>query len=630
MILARNGNGRSSRNPPFIRKLYFQLVVFGAFSLVTAILLFTWKIGNEQLDFALESIKTQARTLVSNTASTASNYIVVKDLGAVEELLTQTAAFPDVASLKVTNSKGLVYGHVVRNTEGVIEPHYDLRQVDLPREYIESITVTDNTMSLWLPIEQGSLGWVQMEFNLDRAAALRRAIWKNGIVTSILAFIISIALLIILLNKPMRALSHATKFARGLYKNTGKVMPFQKSAFEIEQLEHALNYASYQIHASSKGLTDIKLALDAHAIVGITDKNGKLTYVNDKFCNLSGYTRGELIGRGYDILDSGYHDDSFYVELRKIISTGKIWHGEICDARKDGSVYWVETTIVPFLNKQGTPYQYVGIQTDITERKEAVQKLRESQEHLEDKVAERTSNLKVANSELESFCYSVSHDLQAPLRSINGFSQALLEDCAEQLDEQACNYLDRVRTSSHRMGELIDDLLNLSKVVRSDMVKSRVSLNRLADIVVTQLKEREPERKVDFICAPELIVSGDERLLLAMLENLLGNAWKFTSGSDKASIEFAVVHEEMRDVFFIRDNGTGFNEKYMHKMFEPFQRLHSNEDYEGTGIGLATVQRIVRRHGGEVWAESVLGNGATIFFTLGEPALVCVDENSVA
>ena len=259
-----------------------------------------------------------------------------------------------------------------------------------------------------------------------------------------------------------------------------------------------------------------------------------------------------------------------------------------------------------------------------------MQKLRESQEHLEDKVAERTNNLKVANSELESFCYSVSHDLQAPIRSIKGFSKALLEDYAEQLDEQACNYLDRVRNSSHRMGELIDDLLNLSKVVRSDMVKSPVSLSMLAANVITQLREREPERKVDFICAPELIVSGDRRLLLAMLENLLGNAWKFTSSIDQATIEFAVMHEEMRDVFFIRDNGAGFNEKYMHKMFEPFQRLHSNEDYEGTGIGLATVQRIIRRHGGEVWAESASGNGATIFFTLAEPILDNLNKNSVA
>lgn len=608
----------STRNPPFIRRLYFQLVVFGGFALAIAILLFTWKIGNEQLDFALETIQMQAQTLVSNTASSASNYIVVKDFGSVEELLMQTAAFPDVISLKVTDSQGRVFGNVSRNADGIIEPNYAASKVDLPSAGTELIIVTDNIMQLWKPIEQGSLGWVQMEFSLDTAAALQRGIWKNGIFTSMLAFVVSIGLLIMMLNKPMRALSNATKFARGLYKNNGKVMPFQKGAFEIEQLEHALNYASYQIHASSKGLTDIKLALDAHAIVGITDKNGKLTYVNDKFCKLSGYSRNELLGRGYDILDSGYHDEGFYKELREVITSGRIWHGEICDARKDGSLYWVDTTIVPFLNQHGKPYQHVGIQTDISDRKAAAEKLRLYQEQLEEKVEKRTNNLKVANSELESFCYSVSHDLRAPLRSIDGFSQALLEDCADQLDEQARNYLDRVRSSSHRMGELIDDLLNLSKVVRSDMVSSRVDLNQLASRVMEQLIEREPERKVDFTCASEMTVSGDERLLLAMLENLLGNAWKFTARSADASIEFGIMNEDSKDVFFIHDNGTGFDEKYMHKMFEPFQRLHSNEDYEGTGIGLATVQRIVRRHGGEVWAKSLADSGASIFFTLGE------------
>jgi len=609
---------KSSRKPPLIRRLYFQLVIFGGFSLVTAILLFTWKIGNEQLDFALQSTQTQARILVKNTAAAASHYIVVKDFGAVEELLIQTASFPDVLSLKVIDWKGQVYGHIVRNAEGEAVPDYRINNINVPTGKTETIVIADNVMQLWLPIEQGGLGWVQMEFSLNTAQKIQKDIWRHGISTSIVAFIISIVLLIFLLKKPMRTLSDATGFAKELYKNTGKVMPFQESAFEIEQLEHALNYASYQIHASSKGLADVKLALDAHAIVGITDQNGKLTYVNDKFCSLSGYERSELLGRGYDILDSGYHDDAFYKALRQVISEGNIWHGEICDARKDGSLYWVDTTIVPFLNKQGKPYQYVGIQTDISERKDALKQLRKSQEELEEKVEERTNNLKVANNELESFCYSVSHDLRAPLRSIDGFSQALLEDYSDDLDEQARNYLNRVCASSHRMGELIDDLLDLSKVVRSNMVRTEVNLGQLAARVMTQLAEREPERQVEFVCAPELMVSGDERLLLAMIENLLGNAWKFTARSDNAMIEFGVVHEDKRDVFFIHDNGTGFDEQYTHKMFEPFQRLHSNEEYEGTGIGLATVQRIVRRHGGEVWAKSAENSGASIFFTLGE------------
>ncbi len=609
---------KKNNKPPLIRRLYFQLVVFGAFAVAVAILLFTWKIGSEQLAFALNSNKTQAQTLVRNTASVAGNYLVTKDLGALEELLIHAAAFPDVESFTITNSTGVIFASVQRNSEGDIEPVFITQQIDPPTSVEGHVSIFKKSMELWQPVENGSLGWVRLRFSLDNAEKIQVEIWRNGITTAVLAFVISIIILVFLLKRPMRAIGNATKFARGLFKNTGKVMPFEKSAFEIEQLEHALNYASHQIYSSSKDLKDIKLALDAHAIVGITNQDGRLTYVNDKFCELTGFKKDELLGNRYSVLNSSQHENDFFKILWQTISTGNIWHGEIRDMRKDGSFYWVDTTIVPFLNKQGKPYQYVGIQTDITERKEATNQLQEYQEHLEEMVEERTQKLQIANSELESFCYSVSHDLRAPLRSIDGFSQALLEDCTEQLDDQAQNYLNRVCASSQRMGELIDDLLKLSKVVRSDMSESDVDLGHLARQVIEQLTARDPERKVDFSCTSECVVSGDARLLLAMFENLIGNAWKFTAHTENPQIRFGVEHQKTRDVYFISDNGAGFDEKYKHKMFEPFQRLHSNEEYEGTGIGLATVQRIVRRHGGEVWAESSAGSGAAIFFTLGE------------
>jgi len=609
-----------ANKPPLIRRFYFQLVISGAFVVAIAILLFTWKVGSEQLAYALESNQMQAQALVRNTASVAGNHLVTKDFGALEELLLQAATFPDVMSLSIMNSSGAIFASVQRNNDDTIEPVFNVQSMVLPDSVEEQVLVLQNTMEFWRPIEEGSLGWVKLQYSLDSASKIQREVWINGITTALFAFVVSVLILVVLLKKPMRAIGHATEFARGLYKNTGKVMPFEKSAFEIEQLEHALNYASHQIYSSNKDLTDIKLALDAHAIVGITDEYGKLTYVNDKFCDLTGYQRHELLGNKYSILSSGQNDDDFYNTLWQTISMGNIWHGEIENRRKNGSSYWIETTIVPFVNKQGEPYQYVGIQTDITERKQATHELKEYQEHLEEKVEERTHKLQIANSELESFCYSVSHDLRAPLRSIDGFSQALLEDYSANLDEQACNYLNRVCASSQRMGELIDDLLKLSKVVRSDMRASNVNLSLLATRVFEQLTEREPERKVDFSCASKCMVSGDERLLLAMFENLIGNAWKFTARTENARIEFGVEQEEQGGVYFVRDNGAGFDEKYKHKMFEPFQRLHSNEDYEGSGIGLATVQRIVRRHGGEVWAESATNNGATIYFTLGEQA----------
>jgi len=611
-------HNKEAPKPPLIRRLYFQLVMFGAFAVAIAILLFTWKVGNDQLNFALRSNQTQANALLRNTVSVAGNYLVTRDFGALEELLLQAAALPEVKSLTIINSLGVIFANVERKNANTVEPVYNALSLKFPTTDEESVTISREMLQIWKPVEKGKLGWVRLQYSLQNAAIIQREIWINGIITAVFAFMVSILTLVVLLKKPMQAIGHATKFAKGLYKNTGKVMPFEKSAYEIEQLEHALNYASHQIYSSNKDLTDIKLALDAHAIVGITNEAGQLTYVNDKFCDLTGYKRKELLGKRYNILGSGEHDDDFFKLLWREISSGNIWHGEIKDKSKDGSFYWVETTIVPFVNKKGEPYQYVGIQTDITERKNATQELKEYQEHLEEKVEKRTHKLKIANSELESFCYSVSHDLRAPLRSIDGFSQALLEDYAPNLDEQACDYLNRVCASSQRMGELIDDLLKLSKVVRANMLPVDVNLSQLASRVFEQLAEREPERKVKFSCSPKCIASGDERLLLTMLENLIGNAWKFTARTKDAQIEFGVKHNERQDVFFIRDNGAGFDEKYKHKMFEPFQRLHANDDFKGTGIGLATVQRIVRRHGGEVWAETASeDNGAIIYFTLG-------------
>ena len=234
-------------------------------------------------------------------------------------------------------------------------------------------------------------------------------------------------------------------------------------------------------------------------------------------------------------------------------------------------------------------------------------------------LAEHASrDLEDANRELEAFSYSVSHDLRAPLRSIEGFSQILLEDYAEKLDEEGQNYLGRVRAASRRMALLIDDLLDLSRVSRSPLRRELVDLSAQAREITAELAKSQPEREAEFVIADGLTANGDARLLSLALENLLGNAWKFTSREERARIEFGSTTLEGRErVYFVRDNGVGFDEAYAGKLFGAFQRLHGPEEFEGTGIGLATVQRIVRRHGGRVWAEGEVGKGATFFFTLG-------------
>lgn len=228
-----------------------------------------------------------------------------------------------------------------------------------------------------------------------------------------------------------------------------------------------------------------------------------------------------------------------------------------------------------------------------------------------------SAQLQATNKELESFAYSVSHDLRAPLRAVDGFSQALLEDCAGQLDDQSKAYLERVRVNVQRMGELIDALLTLSRLTRVEMNHEPVDLTGLARSIAAELEQREPQRQVEFVIEDRLLVDGDARLLQVALENLLENAWKFSSKRTQARIEFrALADQNDQTTFFVRDDGTGFDMAHADKLFSAFQRLHSPGDFSGTGIGLATVQRVIDRHGGHLWAESIPDQGATFYFTL--------------
>ncbi|MCP4579292.1 MAG: transporter substrate-binding domain-containing protein [Deltaproteobacteria bacterium] len=264
-----------------------------------------------------------------------------------------------------------------------------------------------------------------------------------------------------------------------------------------------------------------------------------------------------------------------------------------------------------------------SLEEEISERKQAEEALRESEGkyrelsvELEQRVQKRTDQLEGANKELESFAYSVSHDLRAPLRGIDGFSQVLLEDYEEKLDEEGKDYLGRIRSGTQRMGHLIDDLLRLSRLTRSEMRHEPVNLSTLAEKVSVALRESGSERKVTFDITPNLKAHGDRYLLGVAIENLFSNAWKFSSSHDQARIEFGVEKLEGKNAYFIRDDGVGFDMAYADKLFGAFQRLHGTTEFPGSGIGLATVQRIIHRHGGHIWAESKVGKGATFYFTL--------------
>lgn len=279
----------------------------------------------------------------------------------------------------------------------------------------------------------------------------------------------------------------------------------------------------------------------------------------------------------------------------------------------DGHVVWIHDD-VQIIFKDDKPVGLQGFMFDISERKEMEEERRRHRDELEEQVEQRTAELKTANKELESFSYSVSHDLRAPLRSISGFSQMILEDYNDTLDVEGQALFSRVVSNTERMSELIDDLLELSRLGRKRLHTKVVSVDKLVAEVVQTLQT--DNRQVEFNCAPLGSVNADQNLLKIVIENLLGNAWKYTSKTDSVIIEMGTLQQEGESIFFVKDNGAGFDMTYVDKVFGTFQRLHKAEEFEGTGIGLATVQRIIQRHGGRIWAEAEVGKGACFYFTL--------------
>ncbi len=341
----------------------------------------------------------------------------------------------------------------------------------------------------------------------------------------------------------------------------------------------------------------------------VLDQNGKVYEANQRFADMLGYSMAEL--RQLHVFDweFSYPRQQVLEMIQTIDDKGD--HFETKHRRKDGTTYDVE------ISTNGAMFAgqklIFCVCHDITERKQEQEKLKLAMTSLE----HSTAQLQATNKELESFSYSVSHDLRSPLRSINGFSQALLEDYAVKLDDKGRDYLNRLCGASQKIGDLIDGLLKLSRLTRSEIHQENVDLGALAKEIIDRLKETYPERRVKFIIgSDDLAANGDPQMMRVLLENLLGNAWKFTAKTQRAEIELGRAVNGDKKTFFIRDNGVGFDMAFKDKLFGAFQRLHSAAEFPGTGIGLATVQRIINRHGGNIWAEGEVDKGATFYFNL--------------
>jgi hypothetical protein len=351
------------------------------------------------------------------------------------------------------------------------------------------------------------------------------------------------------------------------------------------------------------------------AAIAITRKSdGRYLEVNDAALRLLRYSREELVGRTTAELDLWVHPEDRQHVIEVLKTKGRVQNAEYRLRRKDGDI--ADTDYSAEVVEIGGEECILALVIDTTETKRDKEELRRAHDELERRVIERTKQLADANDELEAFSYSVSHDLRAPLRAMDGFSHILLEDYAEHLDADMRDLLERVRAAAVRMGDLIEGMQRMARLARTELHVGQVDLGEMAATVISELREAAPDRHVSFRAEPNLGVQADPDLLRSVMHNLLSNAWKYTSTREHAVIELGRTRHRDKPCFFVRDNGVGFDNAYAADLFIPFQRLHNDPRFAGTGIGLSTVQRILRRHGGQIWAEGETDKGAAFYFTL--------------
>jgi signal transduction histidine kinase len=349
----------------------------------------------------------------------------------------------------------------------------------------------------------------------------------------------------------------------------------------------------------------------------ILDRDLRVRKANTAFCRTFAVAETETEGRLLHELGGGQWDiPRLLAVLQEVTRNGGSFKD--FEVRHDFPHIGVKVMVLDahrVASDDGTAMVLLAIE-DVTHRVDAREELERFNRELETCVRERTAQLEAANRELEAFAYSVSHDLRAPLRALDGFSDELLRSYADRLDDQGRHYLRRLRSGTQRMGQLIDDMLQLSRLNRGEMKRDRVDLTALSEAAAAELRSREPDRQIAFVIEPDLSAVGDGSLLRVAMENLLGNACKFTSRKPSATITVGRAEHEGVPEFFVRDNGAGFDMAHVSKLFGAFQRLHTEREFPGNGVGLAIVQRVVHRHGGQVWAEGSPGQGATFHFTL--------------
>lgn len=566
----------------------------------------------------IDRLNNTAHSMVKQFSATAGSYIAEVDYAGLEEFAANYLGQSELSYIAVTDIDGNPLVHL--GSERFPQPS---QYEDSPDQVSDG--VFDLTSEILLA---GRLqGKVVMGFSLaqmqqDIATARNRSIAIA--IMAVVLTVITTVLLGVYLTGGMKMLSDAAlQVAQGNYDIR---LPVSRND-EIGIAATAFNEMVYAINEYTERIEEdqqqIKLLMDStsEAIYGV-DIDGICTFVNKSCLRMLGYqNESDLLGKSiHELIHHTYPDGAHYPKakcaVRLATLQGKSQH-------KDDEVHWrANGTSFPIeywshpIHKHGEVIGTVVAFIDITERKHIEEELHQYRDHLENLVAERTYELTQLNQELESFSYSVSHDLRAPLRSIDGFSFAVLEDYGDKLDETGMHYLNRIRQGSQMMAQLIDDILELSRVSRGEVKRVQVDLSSMVEEIMNTLLHADQDRKVVVDVMPGVTCNADEGLTRIALNNLVSNAWKYSQDNPQTRIQFGMEDRNSSRVFYVRDNGVGFDMRYVGKLFKPFQRLHGDDQFEGTGIGLATVARVISRHKGKVWAESEIGKGSTFYFTI--------------
>ncbi|MDT8383638.1 MAG: PAS domain S-box protein [Gammaproteobacteria bacterium] len=604
---------------PF-RSLRFKLIASVVVIEVLMLSIMVWNNVETIYRTHTDRLADTGQRLTQQFANIAGGYMVEVDYASLEDYASSIIGHGEVTYILVLTPNGQAVIRLGVKNDRIPEPDPHPAQV------------TDGVFDVAADISLAGRyqGRVLVGFSLELmhqtiSQALNRSIAIA--ITEIILSIIVTVMLGVYLTRNLRVLTEtAARVGKGQYDT----IPITDNKDEIGLTVLAFNKMVKGIAERTRRIEEsqaqISLLMNstAEAIVGI-DQERRCMFVNPACLGMIGYTdASEVIGKDFhDLTHHSHADGSHYpaedCAIRRNMESTAHGHtvGEIF-WRKDGTSFPIEAWTHPIL-KNGEIAGYMMTFIDITKRVKTETELHEYRNHLEDLVEQRTSELTNINQELESFSYSVSHDLRTPLRHIDGFSLVLQEDYAEKLGKEGQELLSRIRAGSQNMGQLIDDLLKLSQVSRGQIQREPLNLSSMAEDIINKLQRYNADRKISIVIKPELMANADHRLTHVLLENLIGNAWKYTAKTDNASITFDETHDKNGNpVFCLRDNGAGFDMEYAEKLFTAFKRLHTEKEFEGTGIGLATVQRIINRHSGRIWAEAKTGEGAAFYFSFGD------------